>query len=605
MGDIKTEWDLGLLFKGDDDPRIIESRKRIEAEVDNFVKKWRPRKDYLENLKPLKEALEEYEKLEMVGGGEGTDGGVGNEYFYFWLKSQKDLNDSNIKACLGKASDFIIKMSNELVFFTIALGKIEEKNQKKFLESSELKKYKHYLERTFASSKYILSEAEEKIMTLKSEPAYSLWVRMLNGFLAKEERDVLDVDGKLRKKSFSEILSLMSEQNKEVRDSAASAFNDILNKHKEVAESEINAVLKDKQIDDGLRKFERPDAARHLSDDLESEIVDSLINTVSSEFGLAREFYKLKAKLLGMEKLEYHERNVDYGEIDLKYSFEKAFSLVYDVLNELDKEFGEIYLRMFKQGQVDVFPKKGKKSGAFCTDSLFSQPTFVMLNHTDKLRDVTIIAHEFGHAINGELARKQSPLNYGMVLSTAEVASTFMEDFVFRRLVNGVDDETKLALIMMKLNDELSTIFRQTACYKFEQELHREFREKGYLPLEDIGRIFSKHMASYMGEAVKMSPGNENWWVYWGHIRTFFYVYSYSSGILISKAMQRKVREDPGFILDVKEFLSLGLTASPKKVFANMGINISEKVFWESGIAEFKEWLKEAENLARKLGKIK
>ena len=192
-----------------------------------------------------------------------------------------------------------------------------------------------------------------------------------------------------------------------------------------------------------------------------------------------------------------------------------------------------------------------------------------------------------------------------MVLSTAEVASTFMEDFVFRRLVNGVDDETKLALIMMKLNDELSTIFRQTACYKFEQELHREFREKGYLPLEDIGRIFSKHMASYMGEAVKMSPGNENWWVYWGHIRTFFYVYSYSSGILISKAMQRKVREDPGFILDVKEFLSLGLTASPKKVFANMGINISEKVFWESGIAEFKEWLKEAENLARKLGKIK
>ncbi len=601
----KKEWDLKQLFSSDDDPRILEYHKRVENEVHEFVNKWKGRQDYLDKPAVLAEALNDYENLEVVGGEGGSDGGRGSEYYYFWLRSQKDLSDSAVKAKLGKAADFIDKMSNELVFFSLGLSKIDSEKQKEFLSDASLERYQHYLDRTFASAKHLLSEESEKIMNLKSEPAYSAWVRMTEGFLAREEREVLDVDGKKKKKSFSEISSLMSEQNKEVRDSSAKAFNEILDKYKEVAESEINAILKDKKVNDELRRFDRPDAARHLSDDIESEIVDSLINTVSDEFGIAKEYYKLKAKLLGVKKLEYHERNVEYGEIDLEYPFEKAVSLVYEVFDRLDPEFSEIFCRMFEKGQVDVFPKKGKRGGAFCTDNLHSQPTFVLLNHTNKLKDVNTIAHEFGHAINAQLTRKQNPLNYGVVLSTAECASTFMEDFVFRRLVEGVDDKTKLALIMMKLNDEVSTIFRQIACYKFEQELHKEFREKGYLPFDQIGKIFLKHMGSYMGPAVEMSKGGENWWVYWSHIRSYFYVYSYSSGILISKAMQGAVRKNPEFIQKVKEFLSSGTATSPKKIFSKMGIDISKKEFWESGIREFSDWLNEAEKLAKKLRKIK
>jgi oligoendopeptidase F len=232
-------------------------------------------------------------------------------------------------------------------------------------------------------------------------------------------------------------------------------------------------------------------------------------------------------------------------------------------------------------------------------------PTYVLLNHNDKLNDVTTIAHEMGHAINSELMKeKQSALNFGTILSTAEVASTFMEDFVLDELMKEADDELKLALLMMKLNDFVTTIFRQVACYRFEQELHLALREKGYLSKGEIGSLFRKHMVSYMGDAVEQSEGSENWWIYWLHIREFFYVYSYALGLLISKTLQASVKNDKAYIHKVKEFLSAGTSDSPKNIFLKFGIDIAKREFWETGIAEINALLRETESLAKRLGKI-
>jgi oligoendopeptidase F len=179
-----------------------------------------------------------------------------------------------------------------------------------------------------------------------------------------------------------------------------------------------------------------------------------------------------------------------------------------------------------------------------------------------------------------------------------------MEDFVLQEILRGSDDELKLAIMVMKLNDEVSTIFRQVACYTFEQELHQAFREKGYLSKTEIGKIFRRHMVAYMGDSVEQSKGSENWWVYWSHIRYFFYVYSYASGLLISKSLQNSVKKDPGFITGVKEFLSAGLSDSPKNIFRNLGIDIADKTFWDRGLDEVETLLGETTALAGKLGKI-
>ncbi len=376
--------------------------------------------------------------------------------------------------------------------------------------------------------------------------------------------------------------------------------------HADVAETEINSVLSNKKVDDELRRIPRPDLTRHIGDDIDTEIVDTLLKAVSGRFDISSRYYGLKARLLKVKKLKYHERSVEYGNVSKKFSYNESLKLVLQVFKNLDGKFVEILDAFIKNGQFDVYPRKGKVSGAFCAHHLISQPTYILLNHTNRLNDVLTLAHELGHGINNELIReKQNAVNFGTPVSTAEVASTFMEDFVLQEILKKADDELRLSLMMMKLNDEVSTIFRQVACYMFEQELHPLFRQKGYLSKEEIGGLFRKHMSAYMGDSVEQSPGSENWWVHWSHIRSFFYVYSYAGGLLISKSLQKSVKEDPRFIEKVKEFLSAGLSDSPRNIFSRLGVDITDQNFWEKGLDEVETLLRETTQLAARLGKLR
>ena len=595
----QINWDLKDLFEGDDDPRIEEKRKIVEQKSYAFIARWKKRKDYLKDPAVLKQALDEYEQWKRYYSSDGDEG------YYFWLRTSQDQNDPALKARSNKIEDFSRKIENDMQFFQLRIGKIAKKDQEKFLQYRGLKEYRHLLERIFAESRYLLSEPEERIMNLKTSTSYSNWIKMTSGFLAKEERPVLLENRGREAKTLSEISSLMNSKNKSVRDSAAKAFNDILSKNAEVAEAELNSILANKKTDDELRKISRPDLSRHISDDIDSEIVDSLLKSVSDRFHISSGYYKLKARLLGLKKLKYHERNIEYGNIDKKYSYPESIRLISKVFKDLDTKFDDILSGFISRNRFDVYPRKGKGSGAFCIHNLISQPTYILLNHTDKLNDVLTLAHELGHGINNELIReRQNALNFGTPTSTAEVASTFMEDFVLQEILRKADDELRLAIMMKKLNDDVSTIFRQVACYRFEQGLHREFRLKGYLSVKEIGELFQQHMAAYMGDYVEQSAGSENWWVYWSHIRHFFYVYSYASGLLISKSLQNFVKDEPLFIDKVKEFLSAGLSDSPKNIFRKLGVDITDRTFWDKGLDEIERLLHETEGLAKRLGKI-
>lgn len=594
-----TVWDLTPLQMGDDDPRCEEKRKFVETTSYAFINKWKSRKDYLEDPAVLKQALDEYEAW---SGRCGTDG---DEGYYFSLRTQQDENNPALKAKNNKIEDFSRRIQNDIRFFEMRIGKIPAGRRRLFLEYKGLRPYRHFLEQIFAAARYMLSEPEEKILNLKASTSYSNWVRMTSGFLAREEGRVIMEGGSAQIKHFSEILSLINSGNKQTRDSAARALNAIFVKHADAAEAEINSVLAHKKTDDELRKNTRPDLSRHINDDIESDIVDNLLAAVEERFRVPARYYALKARLMGVKKLKYHERNVEYGSAEKKYSYAESLKLVDRVFGKLDGEFSAILRDFSENGRFDVYPRKGKGSGAFCTHHLISQPTYILLNHTGRLNDVLTLAHELGHGINNELIRKkQNALNFGTPTSTAEVASTFMEDFVLREILGKAGDELRLSLMMNKLNDDISTIFRQVACYRFEQELHREFRRKGYLSKEEIGALFSKHMASYMGDHVEQSAGSENWWIYWDHIRYFFYVYSYAGGLLISKSLQSSVKQEPGFIGKVKEFLSAGLSDSPRNIFLNLGVDIADKSFWDRGLDEIENLLDETTRLAGKMGKI-
>lgn len=587
---MNDKWNLRLVLNDEKLTTLAADKQKALNASQTFRNKWLARSDYLSESKVLFEALSDYEQWETNNGASGDQG------YYFSLKQSLDQSKPEVKAKVNQIDDWSTKIGNEMEFFFNRLAKVDKEKQQLFLKEEKLKKYHHFLERLWVAAPHILSEAEEKILAIKGTTSYGKWVDMVSEFIAQE---------KIGGKNLEQLFAHINGGNKKQRDKAVQAVNKILAKHSQTAEHELNAILTDKKNNDELRHYEHPEDARLMSDDISLATVEAMLTAVTNHFGLSARFYQLKAKLLGQEKLAYHERNVIYGKINKKYSFDQGVTLTEKVLGKLDDEFLSIYQRFLNNSQIDVYPKDGKQGGAFCAEGRISQPTYILLNWTDKVTDVLTMAHEVGHGINNELMRQtQTALNFGSPLSTAEVASTFMEDFVLEELTHEADDELKLSLLMAKINDDVSSIFRQVACFKFEREIHQQLRAKGYLDRKEIGVIFQKQMKEYMGKAVEQDPGSENWWVYWSHIRRFFYVYSYASGLLISKAMQRMVRQDHQNINKVKTFLRAGSSRSPKDIFGAMGIMIEEPAFWEEGLREIETTLEETEQLARKLNKI-
>lgn len=262
-----------------------------------------------------------------------------------------------------------------------------------------------------------------------------------------------------------------------------------------------------------------------------------------------------------------------------------------------------------QNGKIDVYPRTGKRGGAFMTGNTgkIIDPTFIFLNWTNTLNDVQTFAHEMGHACNYEMMKKTNKaLTWDGSYLTMESPSTFMEDFILEDILqNCTNKEEKLSILMKKLNDDTSSIFRQISLYLFELELHSEFRAKGYLSGTEIGELFSKHMANYMGNAVEKSEGSKNWWIYWSHIRYMFYVYSYAAGLLISKSMQKRLKDNPQFITNIKEFYASGMDKTPTETLAEkLQIDATKSDIWLEGLEQTSKNLEMAENLATELGLI-
>ncbi len=593
---MKTKWDLKQLFP---DGNIEEYTERKVRKWKAFASKYRKDKSFLKSPPKLKEALDEYCKLRIVYDTYGLDN------FYYRLASDLKLDNSDLKQKEKKHYDISLNLANQLEFFSLELGKVSKDRQKEFLRSPLLSEYKYFLKRLFVVSKYFLLEESEKIMKLLSTSSYSNWVRMTDELLNTEKALVHNSNGKKEEISFSELTERINDPRKKIRKEAGKKFNEILEKYLKVAEYEINSILDEKRVSDNLRGYKYPEETNHIVNDVSTEMVGKLVEEVTKRNDLSHRYYELKAKLMGKKKLEYYERNVPLGSVSKRYSFTEASDIVGNVIKQVDSGFYQIYSTLLSNGQVDVFPEVGKKSGGYCVGNTISSPIFILLNYIGTYKNVTTLAHEMGHAINNELMRNiKNPLYYGISSITQEVSSNFFEDFVCDEVSKSLSKEEQLNVLMERLNSGVSSVHRQIACYKFERDLHREFRKKKFLSYEDIGALFSNKMKEYMGDFVDHPKYSHNWWLYWRHIRLYFYVYSYASGYLISWYMQRQVRKDKQWVKKLKKFMKAGSSDSPTNILKSIGIDIESGELWKEGLDEMEGMLEKAEKLAKELGKI-
>lgn len=590
MTTIKTTWDFSKLYKNINDPKIERDVNVIAKHLVAFAKKYQDLK-FVKSAKTLLRALDDYNDL--------TEKTSTIPLWYLGLEQSLDSGNDAIQARINKLSDIYLKAYKETIFFSLAICKMEKKLQDKYLKDKSLSKYKYLLESSFLHGKHMLSEKEEKILTDKSSVAHEAWEDM-----GTKHRNSQKVKFKNKEMSLTEALSTKANlPRKDRRD----LHKIVMEKYKEisfVAEPELNAVIRNKKIDDELRGFAKPYEATILGYQNDLKSIENLVDVVTKNNHISHRFFKLKARILNaIEKSSDTKLTMADLATDIstsknkkKVTFEEGCKLVTDSFAKLDTEFSDIFQSYLKNGQIDAFPKLGKRSGAFCAP-MIGAPTYVLLNYVDKLDDVSTLAHEMGHSIHSDLSKKQQPIYQDYPISIAEVASTFFENVLFDSLLEIASPAEKKDLLVNKVQGDVLTVFTQIAYFQYEKNIHAAVKEKGFLSKEEFASMFADCRKSYVGDAVDVVETDGYGYVYISHFRYFFYVYSYAYGQLIANALYEEYKKDKTFASKIKTFLSAGGSMSPEDIFKSIGIDTSKPDFFKKGLKKIEKDLEALEKM--------
>lgn len=588
MKKAKDTWNLLLLYKGDTDPQIEKDMRAIERGYAGFAKKHKG-KNFASTAAKLKAALDDYKSLEKVLNG-------AKPYMYFKYKQDTDSQNKAVEAKVAQYYGRLMQASNLISFFALELGKIPEKKQKAFLKSPLLREYAYQLEKVFLRSRYNLSEGEEQLANLLSQPGEKMWTdgqkKLLN------QQTVLH---KGKPISVSEATSILPELPKAERRALYARVTDVTQAISHFAEAEMNAMLSFKKIMDERRGFSAPYSSTLLSYETDEKTVKNLLETVTKHLSISHRFYALHAKLLGEKRLTPADRGVRIGRVAKKFDWPTSLAMVKRAFAKVGPKYPKILDEYAKNGQFDIYPRLGKRSGAYCSWS-GDNPVFVLLNHADSLRSYETIAHEMGHAFHAEHCRSQ-PYQYRDVsIATAEVASTFFEQVAVDELESVLDKKDYLVLLHNKILGDISTIFAQVAFFNAELEMHERVRKEGFVSKEELAKVMAKHLRSYLGPVTDVTDQDGYFFVRLPHLRYFFYVYTYAYGQIVSRALFEKWKKDPAYIKQIEQFLSAGGSMSPKDIFKSIGIDTSDPKFFETGLKAIEEDIAKLEKLTRKKG---
>jgi len=563
LASIKTEWDLkNLYYTSEKDPRIEADMVTAEKAYRAFIKKWKG-KDFTRDIQTLKRALREREAL--AGLPEITRCGR-----YFSFRMVLNTNDDYAHKQLSLMHRRFMKLVDESLFFTLILGALPKSRQKQLLAEAALTHFHYYLERVFVGGSHHLSEAEEKIINLKSRQSYGMWVDMTEKIIAN--RSVQWAGKELPINEALEVLNTVpSKQKPKLWKLIISEMEHIA----EVAEHEFNAIITDVRTEDELRGYQKPYSATAVRYEDTEKSIESLVEAVSTKgFALSKKFYKLKAKYHGVDVLDYSQKYDSVGK-DMQIDFTQAVVICRDVFYGLKSEYGEIFDRMLEQGQIDVFPKKGKQGGAFSSGQA-NQPTQVKLNHVNDFKSLETLAHEMGHAIHTQRSKQRTPFYEGHSTVTAETASTLFENLVFDAVFKQATKAQQTVLLHDRITRDISTIQRQIACFNTELEIHQTIHSQGAMSKEELRKVMQKHLKAYLGPGVTVNDIDGYTYVYWAHLRYGFYVYSYAFGLLMSTSMATKYKEDNSYIQQIDQFLCAGASDTVANIFKSIGIDTTK-----------------------------
>ena len=586
-------WDLTDLYPSPDSPEFKNDLAKVASLSERFATRYQGKLEGLSG-EDFAKSIEEYEKISGIMGKMGA---------YAYMLRSTNLNDEKIMSFYQNFDEKSTEIGNKTLFYGLEINRLSDENLEEKLKNPEVAHYKPWLDKVRASKKHDLSDDLEKMSSQKAMTGRSAWVRLYDETLADLR---YDVDGK--KYTDAEIENLKTSPDASTRKKAADAVGKVFKENAKLFAFITNTLALDKKVDDEWRGFKKPYDSRNLGNDVENEVVDALVSSVKKNYAnTSHRFYGLKAKWLGVEKLEYYDRNAPLPEIpETKYSFEDAKKIVLKAFGDFSPEMAEIGKKFFDNNWIDVAPKEGKQSGAYAMPGVKESHPYILLNFQGKPGDVMTLAHELGHGVHQYLAKERGDLMADTPITLAETASVFGEMLTFKYMLKEEQDPKKrFAMIAEKTSDMLNTAVRQIAFHNYETEVHTERREKGELSAERLSEIWTKHQQESLGDKVNL---DENSKVIWGQIphliHTPFYVYAYSFGDCLVNSLYKTYEEGkvPDFQEKYKEMLAKGGTEKHKELLAPFGLDASKPDFWDKGLKVISGFVDELEKLTKELG---
>ena len=526
---------------------------------------------------------------------------VGRALNYAHLRFAADTEDPEIGALLQRSSERATQTQTRLVFFELEWVAIDDERAEELLAADGLDFCRHHLRMERRYRPHLLTAPEEKIVTELSLTGRGAWSRLFDELTSSirvelpgnEERVPLDV-----------ALSGLFDTDRDKRREVAEAVTEALEPGLRTRAYVFNTLLQDKSTMDRLRSYPHWLATRNLANEASDESVQALVEAVRNRSELARRWYRTKARLLGIERLADYDRMAVVGADDEQIGWEDGREIVLETFDSVSPRMSEIAGRFMDERWIDVPPRPSKRGGAFSASTVPSVHPYVLLNWTDRRRDVTTLAHELGHGIHQFLAAEQGVFHQNTPLTVAETASVFAEELVFGRLLEQAEDaRSRLNLLAESIEGQIATVFRQIAMNQFEDRVHTSRRDEGELSVERFGELWYETQTELLGDAVEITDGYRSWWSYVPHfIGSPGYVYAYAYGQLLALSVYRLYVERgddlvPGYL----DMLASGGSRPPEELAAIVGVDLADPGFWDSGLDLVAEQLDQAEAAAEQV----
>mgnify|MGYP002780027484 FL=1 len=588
FGDLPV-WDLTDLYPAPDAPEFARDMAWLKGACADFAARYEGRLSTLDAAR----------LLDCVRSYEAIDGVAGRLMSYAGLRHYQDTLDAGRAKFMADAQDAMTEATTPLVFFTLEFNRLDDAHLEGLLAANaDLARYRPVFDRMRAMRPHQLSDELERFLHDQSTVGAAAWNRLFDETMAGLTFAVAGEEAPL---GLEATLDRLTDPDRARREAAARALADVFGRNVKLFARIHNTLAKEKEIEDRWRKMPTPQTARHLSNHVEPEVVEALRDAVVAAYPrLSHRYYRLKARWLGLDRLQVWDRNAPLPtETPRLIGWDEAVGTVTDAYAAFSPRLAEVARPFFAKGWIDAGVTPGKAPGAFAHPTVTAVHPYILLNYLGKPRDVMTLAHELGHGVHQVLAARQGELLASTPLTLAETASVFGEMLTFRRLLDqAATPAERKTLLAGKVEDMINTVVRQIAFYDFECRLHAA-RSEGELTPDAIGDLWMAVQRESLGDAFEWMEGYETFWSYIPHfVHSPFYVYAYAFGDGLVNALYAAYADGlPEFEAKYLAMLEAGGSKHHRELLAPFGLDAGDPAFWGKGLAMIEGFIDELEGM--------